>query len=270
MKRVAGATRNAVLAAAAAEFAAHGFAGASVDDIAKRSGFNKAMIYYHFESKQALYVEVLRDVFRLMGARTTEIADSDLQPGAKIDAFIDALDRMADSRPYMPPIMMREMAEGARRLDAATLRLMAAIFRNLARILDQGTRAGVFRPADPTLTYFTLIAPVIFFRATAPIRDKFAKTRILAVDTTSSAFVANLKRTAAAALAPSAPSGARGRRRAGAKAPAYIPTASAHVPTDRAGAKAPAYVLTAPAYVPTASSRKARRRTRSTRPGDHA
>jgi AcrR family transcriptional regulator len=38
-------TRTALLAAAAAEFAAHGFAGASVDDIARRARVNKAMIY---------------------------------------------------------------------------------------------------------------------------------------------------------------------------------------------------------------------------------
>ena len=238
MKRVAGQTRDAILAAAAGEFAAHGFAGASVDDIAAGSGFNKAMIYYHFRNKQALYVEVLRDVFRLMGARTTDIAESDLPPGAKIEAFIDALDQMAEARPYMPPIMLREMAEGARRLDAATLRLMAAIFRNLARILDQGARLGVFRPADPTLTYFSLIAPVIFFRGTAPIRKAFGKARILAVRADSAAFVATLKRTARAALAPVAE-----HRSAGAEAPAYAQTA--HV-----------------------SARG--RRSRSTRSGDHA
>jgi TetR/AcrR family transcriptional regulator len=245
VKRVAGQTRAAILAAAAAEFAAHGFAGASVDDIAARAGFNKAMIYYHFRNKQALYVEILRDVFRLMGTRTTDIAASDLQPGAKIEAFIDALDEMAEGRSYMPPIMMREMAEGARRLDAATLRLMAVIFRNLARILDQGARLGVFRPADPTLTYFSLIAPVIFFRGSAPIRAAFGKTRILTIRADSAAFVANLKRTARAALAPGA--GAEAGT-AGAKAPA-------HVRTQAAGGEAPAHV---------------RRLPRPTRSGDHA
>ena len=142
---------------------------------------------------------------------------------------------MAASRPYMPPMMMREMAEGARRLDAGTLRLMAAIIGNFARILDDGARQGVFRPADPLLTYFSVIAPVIFFRASEPIRAALGKARILAARVDPSAFVANLKRTARAALAPDDPSDARGRHRAGAEAPARL-----------------------------------RRRSRSTRPGDHA
>ncbi|HXW08421.1 MAG TPA: TetR family transcriptional regulator, partial [Vicinamibacterales bacterium] len=47
-RRDAESSRHRLLDAAAAEFAAHGFAGASVDRIAAAAGLNKAMIYYHF------------------------------------------------------------------------------------------------------------------------------------------------------------------------------------------------------------------------------
>ena len=204
MKRAPGRTRGAILAAAAAEFAAHGFAGASVDGIAARAGFNKAMIYYHFKNKKGLYVEILREVFRFMGARSADIAASDRAPGAKIEAFIDALNDMAASRPYMPPIMMREMAEGAIRLDVGTLRLMAGIFDNLRRILEEGARTGVFQPANSLLTYFTIISPVIFFRATAPIRAALGKSRIVDTrDIDAATFVAHLKTAAIKVLAAS-------------------------------------------------------------------
>jgi TetR/AcrR family transcriptional regulator len=211
VKRGPGDTRGAILAAAATEFAAHGFAGASVDGIAAGAGFNKAMIYYHFENKKGLYLEILRDTFRHMGARAAEIAASDRAPGAKIEAFIDAFNDLATRRPYMPPMMMREMAEGAIRLDAATLRLMAGIVGSLRRILEDGATAGVFRPANPMLTYFTLISPVILFRATAPIRAALAKASIVdirAID--AAAFVAHLKSAALTVLtADPAPPAAR-------------------------------------------------------------
>ena len=80
MKKAPGATRDVILAAAATAFAARGFSGTSVDSIAKASGFNKAMIYYHFRNKKGLYVEILRDVFRMMGGRAAGIADADLSP----------------------------------------------------------------------------------------------------------------------------------------------------------------------------------------------
>ena len=201
MPRPAFDTRKAILASAATAFAARGFAGASVDAIAAGARVNKAMIYYHFKNKRGLYVEILRDVFRSMGARTAAIAASDRDPGAKIEAFIDAFNEMAASRPYMPPIMMREMAEGAIRLDPDTLGLMAGIFGNLRRILEHGAAAGAFRPANPMITYFTLIGPVILFRATAPIRAALAKSAIIdtrPIDTET--FVAHLKSAALTVL----------------------------------------------------------------------
>jgi TetR/AcrR family transcriptional regulator len=204
VKRPARETRDAILKAAATEFAAHGFAGASVDAIAARSGFNKAMLYYHFRNKHTLYVEILRDGFRAVGDRTGGIADADLAPPDKIRGFIDALNDMAAVRPYMPSIMMREMAEGAIRLDVGTLRLMAGIFNNLKLILEEGASTGVFRPANPLLTYFTIISPVIFFRATAPIRAALEKSHI--VDTRvidAATFVAHLKAAALKVLAAS-------------------------------------------------------------------
>ncbi len=48
-------TRSKILAAALEEFAAKGLAGTRVDEIARLAGVNKAMIYYHFDSKEALF-----------------------------------------------------------------------------------------------------------------------------------------------------------------------------------------------------------------------
>jgi TetR/AcrR family transcriptional regulator len=53
-------TRSRILAAAAAEFAAHGQAGARVDAIARRAGSNKRMLYHYFTDKEGLYRAVLR------------------------------------------------------------------------------------------------------------------------------------------------------------------------------------------------------------------
>ena len=47
--------RQKILSTAIHEFAEHGKAGARVDRIAERAGVNKAMIYYHFNSKDNLY-----------------------------------------------------------------------------------------------------------------------------------------------------------------------------------------------------------------------
>ena len=57
-------TRTRILAAARAEFAARGFAGARVKTIAARARANKRMLYYYFRSKRRLFDAVLADAFR--------------------------------------------------------------------------------------------------------------------------------------------------------------------------------------------------------------
>src|SRR5665213_3492937 len=55
-----GRTRGRIFAAATAEFAAKGFAGARMDAIARRAGSNKRMLYHYFGDKGGLFRAVLR------------------------------------------------------------------------------------------------------------------------------------------------------------------------------------------------------------------
>ncbi|MYW00964.1 TetR/AcrR family transcriptional regulator [Streptomyces sp. SID3343] len=67
-------TRGELLKAAFDEFAAHGFAGARVQDIAARAGVDKQLISYYFDNKDGLYQEVLRAQF----ARDATVSDPEL------------------------------------------------------------------------------------------------------------------------------------------------------------------------------------------------
>src|SRR2546430_17716968 len=53
-------SQERILAAAFEEFAAQGFAGARVDNIARSAGINKRMLYHYFGDKKNLFREVLR------------------------------------------------------------------------------------------------------------------------------------------------------------------------------------------------------------------
>src|SRR5262245_50693574 len=122
-----GATRTAVLTAATANFARRGFDGVSVDDIARAAGVNKAMIYYHFKDKLALYRHIVCDLLREAGARVTAVADADAPADEKVARFIQQFVDLTDTRPYFPTMMLREISEGAPHLDPDTLALMRAV-----------------------------------------------------------------------------------------------------------------------------------------------
>src|SRR5690349_5147734 len=93
------ASRDRVFAAAAAEFARRGYAGANVDRIARAARLNKAMIYYHFKSKAALYREILRDMFGAVRRAVADVETSSAPPADKICRYVEAIAAAAEARP---------------------------------------------------------------------------------------------------------------------------------------------------------------------------
>lgn len=85
-------SRRALLGAALDEFAAKGFAGARVQDIADRAGVNKQLINYYFDSKEGLY----RELQRTWLEREATFAD----PGLALDELASRYlhDALADPR----------------------------------------------------------------------------------------------------------------------------------------------------------------------------
>ncbi len=142
-------SRERLFDAAKQEFAAYGFAGASVDRIAAAARLNKAMIYYHFGSKAALYREILREMFAAVGARVMTVAASSAAPAEKIRLFVEAFAAEAEARPHFPPIWFREIAEGGEHLDAATIADMVGVLKALVMIIEEGVKKGRFRPTNP-------------------------------------------------------------------------------------------------------------------------
>ena len=154
-------TRTAIFAAAATSFSSRGFDGVAVDDIAEAAQVNKAMIYYHFADKLALYRAVVSDMLTIVGTTATAIADSDQSPPGKLNQFIANFVTQADARPWFPTMMLREISEGAPHLDIDTFGLMKNVFMAFTRILSEGAAAGTFRPVHPILAYTSILGPLL-------------------------------------------------------------------------------------------------------------
>ena len=139
---------TASFAAAAAEFAARGYAGANVDRIARAARLNKAMIYYHFKSKAALYREILSDMFQAVARRRAAGRRRPTRaPEDKIRGYVDAIAAAAEARPHFPA----DLAARDRRRRRAHRRrprspTSATCSARSARIIEEGIRAGRFQP----------------------------------------------------------------------------------------------------------------------------
>ena len=184
-------------------FSATGFDGVSVDDIAARAGVNKAMIYYHFTDKIALYRSVVADMLIAVGEKVAAIADSPIAPLEKLDRFVEMFVRMADARPWFPTLMMREISEGAPHLDLATLGHIRSVFLGFTRILKEGEAAGSFRAIPPILAYTSIIGPLMMNAARERIAERRERQHLpMLVQVSHEDLIAHGQDTARRMLAP--------------------------------------------------------------------
>ena len=196
-------TRDAVFRAAATLFSAKGFDGVSVDDIAALAGVNKAMIYYHFADKLALYRAVVTDMLMAVGEKVAAIAESPVTPSTKIDRFVENFVRLADARPWFPTLMMREISEGAPHLDLETLGHIRSVFLGFARILKEGEAAGKFRAIPPILAYTSIVGPLMMNAARERIALRPERQHLpMLVPVSHDELIAHGQETARRMLAP--------------------------------------------------------------------
>jgi AcrR family transcriptional regulator len=119
------------------------------------------MLYYHFDSKLALYREIVRDMLSAVRDLATTTAALPAPADDRLAEFIAGIIRLADHRSWFPPLMLREFAEGAPRLDPDTFAIMKGVFAAFAQILTEGQQSGCFRPVHPVLAWLSLIGPIL-------------------------------------------------------------------------------------------------------------
>jgi len=200
-------SRDRLLSAAAEEFAARGFDGAKVDRIARRARVNKAMLYYHFTNKAALHRAIVEDLFGTLAGKVTGVRERGGAPAEQLRAFIGTIAGELSARPHFPSIWLREMAEGGRHVGAALVHSIATIVGVLGAILRDGHTAGVFRPAHALTTQINIVAPLLLFFASAPVRERFKDAAPAGVTVVArEAFIAHVEAATLAFLAaPVAP-----------------------------------------------------------------
>ena len=167
-------TRQRILAAAAEVFAEHGFGGAGVDEIARRAGVNKAMLYYHVGDKAALFGEVVSaSVGRIAEAVASALAATD-DPRERLRAIPRAFAQVVRERPFLPQLMLREVAAGGPNLPPRVLERMAEVMGMTKAVLEEGYSKGAFRKVDPLVTHLLLIGTMMFLANALRMRERFS------------------------------------------------------------------------------------------------
>jgi len=158
-RRLPAAERRAlILNAALRTFAAHGYDGAAMDEIAGAAGISKAVVYDHVTSKRELYIQLLHAI-RDEIERTVEAAL--VAPGAdgesRVRAAVEAIYAYVQEHPDASRLLMLEL-QGANVSDVGR-DLEERINRHLARTL--GEQAELFRGHPQRARQLTILAELL-------------------------------------------------------------------------------------------------------------
>src|SRR5205809_2178791 len=165
-------SRAAILKAAVREFAQEGVAGARTDAIARSAGVNKALLYYYFKDKNALYQAVLDQVFSGVRSAIHNALSQNLPPRKKLASYICAHFDYIASNPLYPRIVQAEFLRAGRdpsRLKRIAKHYFRPVFLELSALLKEGEQSGEFRRVDPIHFIPSMISVIVFYFNTAPI-----------------------------------------------------------------------------------------------------
>lgn len=159
-------SKQRILEAAEQIFAEVGFDGARVDDIASKAGVNKALIYYYFESKDAILDELfekLMDDGKSVQSRTlSDYPDMDRED--MFMAFMEKNLEFALSHKNLIKIALTESMKANSRHSGLLKRCSLIIETELEYIKKVYERKGVAFPYSgkeiAVMEFFTGIMPI--------------------------------------------------------------------------------------------------------------
>ncbi|NOD96446.1 TetR family transcriptional regulator [Ruegeria sp. HKCCD6228] len=138
--------RAAILEAALNVFSAHGFRGATVDQIAAEAGLSKPNLLYYFPSKEAIHTELLSGLLDTWLAPLHDL-DANGDPMEEILAYIRRKLQMSQELPRESRLFANELVQGAPRIHDALSNDLKTLVDEKVTILtgwmDQGKIARV-------------------------------------------------------------------------------------------------------------------------------
>jgi TetR/AcrR family transcriptional regulator len=158
-------TRRRILQAATTEFSAKGLAGARVDEIARRAGVSKRMLYHYFGNKEALWLAVLEQAYLHIRSEERGLDVGRLSPVEgmrRLIAFTIAYD---SAHPEFISLLLSENLQRARylRRSRKVRELHTSLLDVIEDILQRGRKTGVFRSGVDAAELYITIAALGFF-----------------------------------------------------------------------------------------------------------
>ena len=133
--------RQQLLAAALDVFSVYGFSGASLDEIAQIAEMHKSNIFYYYENKDALYVEVLTTVMQKWLA-PLQVLEADLEPAQAITQYLMQKIEVSRTQPKASKLFALEIIQGAPHILPILKGPLRKLFKRKSKVISNWQAQG--------------------------------------------------------------------------------------------------------------------------------
>ena len=166
-------TRARILEAALREFSSLGLAGARMDQIAAAAGVNKALLYYHFDSKENLYTAALEMIAGRVRDQSMAVFLLKASPGERLlRSALNHFDRIMAQGEFQSMIqqeMMRMHQGEASAMSIVVKRVFAPLQAMHQSMVREGISSGELIQADWMQIHLSALGSNVFYFLAGPI-----------------------------------------------------------------------------------------------------
>ena len=166
-------TRSRILDAALGEFSTLGLAGARMEQIAAVAGVNKALLYYHFDSKENLYIAAVEMISAKIRDRSMAVFLCDATPGERLlRSALDHFDRIltqGEFQSLMQQEMMRMHQGEAGAMSILVKRVFSPLQAMYESMVREGIASGELIKVDWLQLHLAALGANVFYFLVAPV-----------------------------------------------------------------------------------------------------
>ena len=149
--------RDLILEAALDVFSAHGFRGATVDQIAEAAGMSKPNLLYYFRGKEDIHTTLIKRLLETWLAPLRELDDVG-DPISELRSYIRRKLEMSRDFPRESRLFPNEILQGAPRVKPMLEGELKSLVDDKAEIIRGWIRAGRIARTDPYHLLFAIWA----------------------------------------------------------------------------------------------------------------
>ena len=164
-----------ILTAAEPLFAEHGYEGTSLNAIAKKAGVSKANIFHHFENKESLYLQVLKQASSEMSALIDKLENTGGSAEEQIRQYTQQHLEGLFTKSHITQLILREMQNTESRHNVRMAQdVLGENFSRFVALLKNSQASGSIRNDIPAaIIAMSLVAGNVFYFQVNELLEQF-------------------------------------------------------------------------------------------------